>query len=124
MSEYREQFREVQRETFWSIPRVFLALLMVMGLMYVLGFLATGGDLAIYRFWAPKMENAKREVFENTQSYVQGKTEYIDRLRFQYQQAEPRSSQQAAIRQLIVSEASTIDNSKLPADLQGFIQQM
>ncbi len=92
--------------------------------MYGLGFVATGGDLAIYRFWAPKMENAKREVFENTQSYVQGKTEYLIRLRFQYQQAEVGSAQQASLRSLIVSEAALVDNSKLPPDLQAFVNQM
>ncbi len=86
-------------------------------------FLATGGDLAIYRFWAPKQENAKREVFENTQSYVQGKTEYLSRLRYQYQTL-PEGSQKAALRTLILSEASTVDNNKLPADLQLFIQQL
>ncbi len=124
MSEYRDQFREAQRETFWSIPRVFLVLLVVVGMMYGLGFLMTGGDLAIYRFWAPKQENAKREVFENTQSYVQGKTEYIGRLRYQYLAAEPNSAQQASLRMLILSEASTIDNDKLPYSLKAFVQQL
>lgn len=121
---YREEFNEVQREAYWSLPRLFFAVLVAMLVMYALGFLATGGDLAIYRFWAPKMENARREVFENTQSYVQGKTEYLSRLRFQYQTAEAGSAQQAAIRSLVVSEASTVDNSKLPVDIQAFVAQM
>lgn len=124
MSEYRQQFREVQSETFWSIPRVFLVLLVVTGLAYGLGFLMTGGDLVIYRFWAPKMENAKRQVFENTQSYVQGKTEYIGRLRYQYLDAEPGSAQQASLRMLILSEASTIDIDKLPYAEKAFVQQL
>ena len=124
MSEYREQFREVQRETFWSMPRVFLALLVAMIGMYGLGFVATGGDLAIYQFWAPKMENAKRQVFENTQSYVQGKVEYIGRLRYQYLAAEPGSAQQASLRMLILSEASTIDIDKLPYAEKAFVQQL
>ncbi len=89
------------------MPRVFLALLCAMLLAYGLGFMVTGGNLLIYRFWAPKQENARRVVFENTQSYVQGKQEYLSRLRFQYQTADPGSGKDA-LRALIVSEASTL----------------
>ncbi len=121
MSEYRDRFREVEHDTYWSLPRVFMMLLFAMLIVYGLGFLATGGDLAIYRFWAPKQENARREVFENTQSYVQGKTEYLSKLRFQYQEAEPGSAHKASLRTLILSEASTVDTGKLPTDLQVFI---
>lgn len=121
MSQYRDDFREVQREAFWTMPRAFLGLLCAVVVMYGLGFLVTGGDLAIYRFWAPKMENAKREVFENTQSYVQGKAEYIGRLRYQYEAAEP-GAQKEALR--ILSEASTVDNKKLPADELAFLNSL
>lgn len=123
MSEYRDTFREVQRETFWSIPRIFLAVLVILLGSYGLGFLATGGDLAIYRFWAPKQENAKRAVFENTQSYVQGKQEYISRLRYQYQTADP-GAQREALKTLILSEAANVDNSKLSSDVQAFLRSI
>jgi len=121
---YRDDFNEVQREAYWSAPRIALGLLVMMVVVYALGFLATGGDLAIYRFWAPKQENARRVVFENTQSYVQGKVEYISKLRFQYQEAEVGSVHQSSLRTLILSEASNIDNEKLPGDLQAFVQRL
>jgi hypothetical protein len=94
--------------------------------IYGLGFLATGGDLAIYRFWAPKQANAQRVVFENTQSYVQGKVEYLTRLRFQYQQAliDKEDTRAAGLRTLILDEASTVDNDKLPPDLRAFISRL
>lgn len=120
---YREEFREVQRETWWSIPRVFLAILILMIGIYGLGFLATGGDLAIYRFWAPKQANAQRVVFENTQSYVQGKQEYISRLRYQYQSAEPGPSKDA-LRTLILSESANVDIGKLSPDVQAFLRSI
>jgi hypothetical protein len=88
----------------------------------VLAFAFTGANYTTYKFWAPKQANAERVVFENTQSYVEGKSEYISRLRFQYQQAD--GAQKNALRTLILSEASTVDNSKLPADVQGFIAQL
>jgi hypothetical protein len=102
-----------------SFKKIGLALVLVI-LLYGVGFLATGGNLAIYRFWAPKQANAEREVFVNTNSYVQGKTDYISRLRFEYQSSKD-ADQKAALRTLILTEAANVDNSKLPADLQAFI---
>ena len=116
---YRDEFREVQKETWWTLPRVFLILLMIVIAGYGLGFLATDGDLAIYRFWAPKQANAEREVFEQTQSYVQGKVEYLNQLRLDYEFAD--GPQKEALRRTILTEASTVDNSKLPLDLRSFV---
>jgi hypothetical protein len=105
--------------TFNKIGLAFLLLI----LLYGIGFLATGGNLAIYRFWAPRQANAEREVFVNTNSYIQGKTDYLSRLRFEYQSAKD-ADQKAALRTLILSEAANVDNSKLPTDLQGFIASL
>jgi hypothetical protein len=100
------------------IGYAFLALLVIYGL----GFLATGGDLMIYKFWAPKQAAAERQVFEQTPSFVHGKIEYLTRLRFEYQTA--TGAQKLALAQLILDEASTVDNSKLPLDLQAFISTL
>lgn len=88
----------------------------------LLGFIATGGQYITYKFWAPKQANAERQVFEQTQSFVEGKAEYIGRLRAQYEAA--GGPQKKALRELILSEASTVDNAKLPADEQTFIAQL
>jgi len=92
-------------------------------LFFGLGFLVEGSDFFLYKFWAPKQENVRRQVFENTQSYVQGKVEYLIRLRYQYQSL-PEGSQKSSIRMLILDEASTVDQGKLPIDLQSFIQSL
>ena len=94
----------------------------VIVLLFGLSWAVEGNDFFLYKFFAPKRANVERQVFENTQSYVQGKTEYLSRLRYEYSQAE--GNQKAALKQLILSEASTVDNSKLPVDLQGFIAQL
>lgn len=89
---------------------------------FAIAWLAEGNDFFIYKFFAPKRAVVERKVFENTPSYVQGKVEYLTRLRFQYQSAE--GSQKTALRQLILDEASTVDNSVLPPDLQSFLRQL
>src|ERR1700676_5302823 len=115
---YRDDAREVQKETLWTMPRVFFLVLVILIGFYGLGFVATGGDLAIYRFWAPKQENAKRVVFENTQSYIQGKQEYLSRLEFQYKTAD-NDTQKAALKTMILDESSTVDMSQMSSDVQS-----
>ena len=119
---YRNEFNEVQREFYWSAPRVVLAALLALFVMYGLGFLATGGDLAMYRFWAPKQADAQREVFEHTQSYIEGKRGNIARMRLEYENADP--AHKAALRTMILSEADSVDISKLPPTQQAFISSL
>jgi hypothetical protein len=89
--------------------------------IYVLGFLATGGDLAIYRFWAPKQVDAQREVFTHSQSYVQGKIQNINQECFAYHTAE--GAQKAALAGEIRNEAATIPLSKLTPDEQACVAE-
>lgn len=118
---YREEFKEVQREAWWSAPRVLLAVLFGLVVLYGIGFLATGGDLAIYSFWAPKQANAENRVFHQTQAYIDGKQTYIGRLC--REEAAADGNQKAALASEIASEASTVDVSKLDASTQGCISQ-
>lgn len=87
---------------------------------FVINFASTGSDLAVYRFWAPKQENAKTQVFHQAQGYIDGKQEYISRLRLEYERATD-STTRAALKEEILSEASTVDVSQLSPDLQTFI---
>lgn len=119
---YRDEYKVVESNTWWTIPRAFGVFVAILILFYGLGFLATGGDLAIYRFWAPKQANAERVVFQNTQGYVQGKTDYLTRLEFEYKSAD--ADRKPAFRTLIISEAADVDNTKLPEDLQVFINSL
>ena len=94
--------------------------LLTLVLMHGIGFLVTGGDLSMYKFWAPKQANAERQVFVNTNSYVQGKTDYLSRLRLAYKTADS-PAQKSALKETILIEAANVDNDKLPVDLQIFI---
>ena len=119
---YRNEFNEVQREFYWSAPRVFLAIIVAMFLLFCVGFLVSGGDLAMYKFWAPKQADAQREVFEHTQSYIEGKRGNISRMRLEYENAD--SAHKSALRTMILSEADSVDISKLPPTQQAFISSL
>lgn len=118
---YRDDFREGQSNFYWTLPKVFGGIVAFLIVIYALGFLATGGDLAIYSFWAPKQANAENRVFHETQAYVDGKTTYISRLCMEVQKAD--GPQKLALNSEIVTEASTVDNSKLPNEVQFCISQ-
>ena len=90
--------------------------------LYVLGFLATGGNLAIYRFWAPQFRDAQREVFERSQSFVQGKVQYIARLRLEYEAAP--EGRKESLRRLILTEASQVDPELLPVSTRTFVESL
>ena len=118
---YRDDFREVQSEMWWSAPRILLVMLFGLVVLYGIGFLATGGDLAIYRFWAPRQENAKRQVFENTQSYVEGKIQNIEQECFAYRKAD--GAQKDALAGEIRNEATTINIETLPSDERSCVSE-
>ena len=42
-------------------------------LIGVLGFIGNGMGLVSYKFFGPKWEDARRDVFENTNAFVKGK---------------------------------------------------
>jgi hypothetical protein len=125
--DYRDDFRGVAREIYWSLPRILAVVLCVVIVAYVIGFFVTGGDLIIYRVFAPRYENAKRNVFEQTQSYVDGKIAYLSTLRLDYESAKAQPGaeiRRESLRRLIVTEAAQVDNAKLPDDLRVFVSDL
>lgn len=107
-------------DSIWTLPRIIITVVVGFVILFAVAFFSAGSDFAIYKFWAPKRANVEREVFTNTNSYIQGKTDNLSRLRFEFQSTKD-DGQKAALRTLILSEASNVDTTKLPADLQGFI---
>lgn len=118
---YRDEFREVQREGWWSLPRTVLAVFTCIVIFYGIGFLATGGDLVIYKFWAPKQADAERQVFEHSQSYYDGKIQNIGQLCHAESQAD--GAQKSALDSEIRNEAATISESRLPVDEQNCVER-
>ena len=119
---YRDDFNNVQRAAYWSLPRIVVFVLVGVILLYGLGFLMTGGDLAIYKYWAPKQREAERQVMRHDQSFVDGMAINIGKQIDEYQTAD--TVHQIALRQRILDESRQIDNTLLPADEQSFIEQL
>jgi|AntRauTorckE6833_2_1112554.scaffolds.fasta_scaffold00367_29 hypothetical protein len=95
----------------------------IIGLI-VLPFALTGLDLAHFAFWAPKYEDAKREVFEETQSYQHGMWRDLRNLKMDYKKAEPGSPERRVIKGTILHRVAPVDREDIPSDLLVFIKQL
>ena len=54
--------------------------ILVFVLLIGLGWFFQGNDFFLYKYWAPKYEDARRDVYTHTQSYRQGNTQRLGSL--------------------------------------------
>ena len=87
-----------------------------------LAFAFTGADLIFYRFYGPKYEAARRQVFEQTKSYRQGYIQELSNMQFEYVKAD--SAQKPMLADLILHRAADFPEEDLPADLAEFIREL
>ena len=73
-----------------------------------------------YKFFEPKYENARRQVFENTQSYVEGKRQEILKYKLEYSRAKTKEEKEA-IRYTILQTTANLDLNLLSPDLRYFV---
>jgi len=104
----------------------FISIGSFLGLIILIFALNIGG-LSWKRFFDPKYENVKREVFEQTKSYTHGKIQDLAKYFEEYQKADMVDDKQAikSIIQIRFSEfdASKINNTKLQQfliNMRGF----
>ena len=83
----------------------------------------TGSDLVFYKFFAPKYEEVRRNVFENTPSYKWGMVQDLQNMQFKYLQ-EKNPDVRAALASVIISRATQYGESRLPGDLAAFVNNL
>lgn len=76
------------------------------------------------KFWGVRKENARREVFEQTQSYVQGKRQELGKYYHEYQTAD--SASKKSIEAVIRVQFVNFDDTKLNDSpvLQSFLRHI
>ena len=87
-----------------------------------LGWVFQGNDFFMYKFFAPKYEDARRNVFENTKSYNQGYIQELQNMQFEYVKAD--KEHKVALASIILHRAADYPEDKLPSDLRAFISQL
>lgn len=92
----------------------------IVAFIFICGLLSLG----YYKFFAPKEENIRREVFEQTQSYVHGKIQDLAKYKKEYEEAESIEDKDA-IRSVILVRFAEFDESKIQATaLRSFLISM
>lgn len=95
----------------------------IFALTIVVLFVLNLGGLEWRRFFGVQEANVQRDVFEHSKSYVDGKVNHLNQLRADYELADT-PSRKAALRTIILREASQVDVSLLPFNLQQFINSL
>jgi hypothetical protein len=90
-----------------------------------LGWLVQGNDFFMYKFWAPKQEAVRRQVFEQTRSFNAGMVQELQNMQFEYVKTTDKEAK-AALASIILHRASgyNMDDPIVPADLRAFVAQL
>lgn len=103
------------KEVFKTIGYVVLSITALLLVTWIF----TGNDFFLYKFFAPKTEAVRREVFEQSKAYNQGMIQELQNMQFEYIKAD--SSHRDALASIILHRVADYDEEKLPADLKEFI---
>lgn len=85
-------------------------------------FVLQTAGLANYRFFAPKFEDARRQVFEGTQSYHQGSIRDFDNLLLAYTQAKT-DDEKAILVETMRHRAAGVEADTIPPRVRALINQ-
>lgn len=120
--EYRQEMRDLRSETVWTIKHWLGVIVLVLVVLMGLGWIVQGNDFFMYKFFAPKQEQVRHDVFKNSQAYTDGMVQELQQYMLEYHKAGPEHK--AALRTVIVRQSTKVDEKYLPSDLVAFIRQM
>lgn len=103
----------------WKIVGAgFLCLLELFAVMW----LVQGNEFFMMKFFAPKMEQVRRETFEQSKAYNQGMIQELRNAQQNYIMA--NANEKAALRSVILHQFADYDKNKLPSDLYEFMNSL
>ena len=104
-----------------SITKMILGFMGFVLVMTALGWFIQGNEFFMYKYFAPKREAVRREVFENTKSYNQAAIQELQNMQFEYVKATPE--QKAMLSDIILRRAADydLDDPKVPSELRSFV---
>lgn len=97
----------------------FAAIVLFFGLIFFVNEFEIFG----IKFWGVRRANAQREVFEQTQSYVEGKRQEVAKYRYEYLKSKDKD-EKAAIRATLRSSLANFDVTKLDPDMRSFVDSV
>jgi hypothetical protein len=86
-------------------------------------FAANEFEIFGIRFWGVRSENARTEVYHQSQSYTDGKALELNKYELEYKESKDPQEKEA-IRQTIIHTMAAVDKSTLPDDERIFLYQL
>lgn len=103
---------------FKVVGGILAAIIFVLALMWVF----QGNDFFLYKTFAPKYEQTRRETFEQSKAYRQGMIQELQNMQFEYAKAD--ADAKAALRKVILQRAADFPEEDMPSDLRNFIRDL
>ena len=98
-----------------SVIILIIAVVIVVGLSF--------GSLYYYKFFGPKYEDARREVFESTRSYNQAKIQELAKYKLEYERSKDKQEKEA-LAFTIRHRFADYNDSKLDYQLKPFLNEI
>lgn len=113
-------FQSINRNL--QIMKTILATIGFLIAIFALGWIIQGQDFFMFKVFAPKYEQVRRETFEQSKAYNQGMVQELQNMQFEYEKASPEHK--AALRSIILHRAADYPPDKMPPDTAAFIQSL
>jgi hypothetical protein len=106
----------------FSIARVLVVITCVTVAIVALAWFIQGSDFFMYKYFAPRTEQVRRETFEQSKAYNEGTAQELRRMQLEYVKATPE--QKVALASIILHQMAGYDEEKLPSDLREFLRSV
>jgi len=100
-----------------------LAGIVALALLIAVAFALELGGLQWKKFFAPKHEAVRREVFKQTRSFNEAKLQELTKYRLEYMRSKD-PAEKGAIASTIRLAFADYDTSMLPSELQAFVEEV
>jgi hypothetical protein len=121
---YRDEIKDELNEVRWTIGQMFVKVFLPVFVLGVgISWLVQGNDFFVYKVFAPKYENARREVFENSKAYNQGMIQELQNMMFDYIKTEDANAK-SNLASIILHRAADYDlnDERVPVNLRNFVE--
>jgi hypothetical protein len=94
-----------------------------LALLFGLTWASQGNEFFLYKYFAPKQEAVRRQVFEQSRAFNQGMVQELENMQMQYVAAKEPDAK-AAMADIILHRASgyNMDDPVVPLSLRSFVQ--
>jgi hypothetical protein len=106
-----------------NILKGIFTVVVIFVVIFALSFLGNEWDIFSIHYWGVRKENVRREVFEQTQSYVQGKKQ--DLVKYHHEWMKAPADEKAAIESTVRMAFAEFDESKFidTPELYNFLKK-